>query len=122
MGSERPTQGGHRPAGVARDPLRIGEDPLRYAGNLLMVGGEILTAGGTTGFSPRLCITGILFAVTMMGPGLAYGLGSLMLRLYVDIDRMPEGEPPGTQRHLRGACAHSVTDPWSFRSHKTRNP
>ncbi|XP_063127057.1 solute carrier organic anion transporter family member 2B1 isoform X7 [Rattus norvegicus] len=34
---------------------------------------------------------GILFAITMMGPGLAYGLGSLMLRLYVDIDRMPEG-------------------------------
>ncbi|XP_054368105.1 solute carrier organic anion transporter family member 2B1 isoform X3 [Mirounga angustirostris] len=35
--------------------------------------------------------SGILFAVTMMGPGLAYGLGGLMLRLYVDIDRMPEG-------------------------------
>ncbi|XP_069891103.1 solute carrier organic anion transporter family member 2B1 isoform X2 [Dipodomys merriami] len=34
---------------------------------------------------------GLLFAVTMMGPGMAYGLGSLMLRLYVDIDRMPEG-------------------------------
>ncbi|XP_006875498.1 PREDICTED: solute carrier organic anion transporter family member 2B1 [Chrysochloris asiatica] len=34
---------------------------------------------------------GILFAVTMLGPGLAYGLGGLMLRLYVDIDRMPEG-------------------------------
>ncbi|XP_074257017.1 solute carrier organic anion transporter family member 2B1 isoform X2 [Saimiri boliviensis] len=34
---------------------------------------------------------GILFAVTMMGPGLAFGLGSLMLRLYVDINRMPEG-------------------------------
>ncbi|XP_043337605.1 solute carrier organic anion transporter family member 2B1 isoform X7 [Cervus canadensis] len=34
---------------------------------------------------------GILFAVTMMGPGMSYGLGSLMLRLYVDIDRMPEG-------------------------------
>ncbi|XP_045411419.1 solute carrier organic anion transporter family member 2B1 [Lemur catta] len=34
---------------------------------------------------------GILFALTMMGPGMAYGLGSLMLRLYVDIDRMPEG-------------------------------
>uniref|UniRef100_A0A0P6JDU5 Solute carrier organic anion transporter family member n=2 Tax=Heterocephalus glaber TaxID=10181 RepID=A0A0P6JDU5_HETGA len=34
---------------------------------------------------------GILFAVTLMGPGMAYGLGSLMLRLYVDIDRMPEG-------------------------------
>lgn len=34
---------------------------------------------------------GILFAVTTMGPGVAYGLGSLMLRLYVDIDRMPEG-------------------------------
>ncbi|XP_007939223.1 solute carrier organic anion transporter family member 2B1 [Orycteropus afer afer] len=34
---------------------------------------------------------GILFAVTMLGPGIAYGLGGLMLRLYVDIDRMPEG-------------------------------
>lgn len=34
---------------------------------------------------------GILFGITTMGPGLAYGLGSLMLRLYVDIDRMPEG-------------------------------
>ncbi|XP_036894295.1 solute carrier organic anion transporter family member 2B1 isoform X2 [Sturnira hondurensis] len=34
---------------------------------------------------------GILFAVTMMGPGMAYGLGGLMLRLYVDINRMPEG-------------------------------
>ncbi|XP_017497877.3 solute carrier organic anion transporter family member 2B1 isoform X1 [Manis javanica] len=34
---------------------------------------------------------GILFAMTLMGPGLAYGLGSFMLRLYVDIDRMPEG-------------------------------
>ncbi|XP_036076950.1 solute carrier organic anion transporter family member 2B1 isoform X2 [Rousettus aegyptiacus] len=34
---------------------------------------------------------GILFAVTMMGPGMAYGLGGLILRLYVDIDRMPEG-------------------------------
>ncbi|XP_069327099.1 solute carrier organic anion transporter family member 2B1 [Eulemur rufifrons] len=34
---------------------------------------------------------GILFALTMTGPGMAYGLGSLMLRLYVDIDRMPEG-------------------------------
>lgn len=31
----------------------------------------------------------------MMGPGMAYGLGSLMLRLYVDIDRMPEGESQG---------------------------
>ncbi|NP_001075258.2 solute carrier organic anion transporter family member 2B1 isoform X2 [Equus przewalskii] len=34
---------------------------------------------------------GILFAVTMLGPGMAYGLGGLMLRLYVDINRMPEG-------------------------------
>uniref|UniRef100_A0A8C9DEU8 Solute carrier organic anion transporter family member n=1 Tax=Prolemur simus TaxID=1328070 RepID=A0A8C9DEU8_PROSS len=34
---------------------------------------------------------GVLFALTMTGPGMAYGLGSLMLRLYVDIDRMPEG-------------------------------
>lgn len=72
-----------------------------------MVGGEILTVDGTTGFSPRLCITGILFAITMMGPGLAYGLGSLMLRLYVDIDRMPEGEPLGAQGCLRGPHAHS---------------
>lgn len=51
----------------------------------------MLRPGGTTVFSPRLCIAGILFAVTTMGPGVAYGLGSLMLRLYVDIDRMPEG-------------------------------
>ena len=29
----------------------------------------------------------------MMGPGMAYGLGGLMLSLYVDINRMPEGEP-----------------------------
>ncbi|XP_012501188.1 PREDICTED: solute carrier organic anion transporter family member 2B1 [Propithecus coquereli] len=34
---------------------------------------------------------GILFALTITGPVTAYGLGSLMLRLYVDIDRMPEG-------------------------------
>lgn len=34
---------------------------------------------------------GILFAVTLMGPALAFGLGGIMLRLYVDIDRMPEG-------------------------------
>ncbi|ERE78246.1 solute carrier organic anion transporter family member 2B1-like protein [Cricetulus griseus] len=34
---------------------------------------------------------GILFAATTVGPAMAYGLGSLMLRLYVDIDRMPEG-------------------------------
>ncbi|XP_054432251.1 solute carrier organic anion transporter family member 2B1 isoform X2 [Pteronotus mesoamericanus] len=34
---------------------------------------------------------GMLFAVTMMGPGMAYGLGGLMLSLYVDINRMPEG-------------------------------
>lgn len=34
---------------------------------------------------------GILFAITMLGPGLAYGLGGIMLRLYVDIDRMPPG-------------------------------
>ncbi|XP_074072980.1 solute carrier organic anion transporter family member 2B1 isoform X2 [Macrotis lagotis] len=34
---------------------------------------------------------GILFAATLIGPGMAYGLGGLMLRFYVDIDRMPEG-------------------------------
>lgn len=32
---------------------------------------------------------GVLFAMTMMGPALAYGLGSIMLSFYVDIDRMP---------------------------------
>lgn len=61
--------------------------------DLLMVGREILMAGSAIVPSPRLCIAGILLAITTMGPGLAYGLGSLMLRLYVDIDRMPEGEP-----------------------------
>lgn len=41
----------------------------------------------------------------MMGPGMAYGLGGFILRLYVDIDRMPEGEPqeytgdPRAHRH-----------------------
>lgn len=38
----------------------------------------------------------------MMGPGMAYGLGGLMLRLYVDIDRMPEGEPQGHTAAPRG--------------------
>lgn len=51
----------------------------------------------------KTCIAGILFAVTTVGPGMAYGLGSLMLRLYVDIDRMPEGEPVGYSCTLQGA-------------------
>ncbi|XP_012581191.1 PREDICTED: solute carrier organic anion transporter family member 2B1 [Condylura cristata] len=44
---------------------------------------------------------GVLFAVTMIGPGMAYGLGGLMLSLYVDIDRMPEGGISLTSRDPR---------------------
>ncbi|XP_075054431.1 solute carrier organic anion transporter family member 2B1-like isoform X2 [Mixophyes fleayi] len=35
---------------------------------------------------------GILFAVTVMGPGVAFILGSAMLRYYVDIDKIPASE------------------------------
>ncbi|XP_053564740.1 solute carrier organic anion transporter family member 2B1 isoform X2 [Bombina bombina] len=35
---------------------------------------------------------GILFAVTLMGPGLGFILGSAMLRYYVDIDKIPSDE------------------------------
>ncbi|XP_044142967.1 solute carrier organic anion transporter family member 2B1 isoform X1 [Bufo gargarizans] len=35
---------------------------------------------------------GILFAVTVMGPGVAFILGSAMLRYYVDIDKFPASE------------------------------
>ncbi|KAM4046068.1 solute carrier organic anion transporter family member 2B1 isoform 2-T4 [Anomaloglossus baeobatrachus] len=35
---------------------------------------------------------GILFAVTVMGPGVAFILGSAMLRYYVDIDKLPASE------------------------------
>ncbi|XP_051843065.1 solute carrier organic anion transporter family member 2B1 isoform X2 [Antechinus flavipes] len=35
---------------------------------------------------------GILFAVTLIGPGVAFALGSVMLRFYVDFDRIPEGD------------------------------
>ncbi|XP_056417051.1 solute carrier organic anion transporter family member 2B1 isoform X2 [Hyla sarda] len=35
---------------------------------------------------------GILFAVTVMGPGVAFILGSFMLRYYVDIDKLPSSE------------------------------
>ncbi|XP_069825575.1 solute carrier organic anion transporter family member 2B1 isoform X2 [Dendropsophus ebraccatus] len=35
---------------------------------------------------------GILFAVTVMGPGVAFILGSAMLRYYVDIDKLPADE------------------------------
>ncbi|XP_077307315.1 solute carrier organic anion transporter family member 2B1 isoform X2 [Lithobates pipiens] len=35
---------------------------------------------------------GILFAVTVMGPGVAFILGSAMLRYYVDIDKIPANE------------------------------
>ncbi|KAM5181920.1 solute carrier organic anion transporter family member 2B1-like isoform 1-T2 [Mantella aurantiaca] len=35
---------------------------------------------------------GILFAVTVMGPGVAFILGSAMLRYYVDIDKIPASD------------------------------
>ncbi|XP_073468663.1 solute carrier organic anion transporter family member 2B1 isoform X1 [Aquarana catesbeiana] len=35
---------------------------------------------------------GILFAMTIMGPGVAFILGSAMLRYYVDIDKIPANE------------------------------
>ncbi|XP_068122680.1 solute carrier organic anion transporter family member 2B1 [Hyperolius riggenbachi] len=35
---------------------------------------------------------GILFAVTVMGPGVAFILGSAVLRFYVDIDKIPAGD------------------------------
>ncbi|XP_075448894.1 solute carrier organic anion transporter family member 2B1 isoform X2 [Ascaphus truei] len=35
---------------------------------------------------------GILFAVTVVGPGVAFILGSAMLRYYVDIDKIPANE------------------------------
>lgn len=50
----------------------------------------------------------------MMGPGMAYGLGGLMLRLYVDIDRMPEGEPKEHTVVLGGTqmlASSLITDP-----------
>ncbi|XP_073404605.1 solute carrier organic anion transporter family member 2B1 isoform X2 [Dendrobates tinctorius] len=37
-------------------------------------------------------IASILFAVTVMGPGVAFILGSAMLRYYVDIDKLPASE------------------------------
>lgn len=69
----------------------------------------------------KTCIAGILFAATTIGPGMAYGLGSLMLRLYVDIDRMPEGEPWGIHVPSR-VHTRAVTDCRSYRRRKTRNP
>lgn len=46
--------------------------------------------------------TGILFSVTVIGPGVAFMLGSAMLRFYVDIDKVTEGEC----RHLWRAVHH----------------
>lgn len=39
-----------------------------------------------------LISAGILFSVTVIGPGVAFMLGSAMLRFYVDIDKITEGE------------------------------
>lgn len=41
-----------------------------------------------------LCPTGILFSLTIVGPGVAFMLGSAMLRFYVDIDKVSSGEAP----------------------------
>lgn len=38
------------------------------------------------------CPTGILFSLTVVGPGVAFMLGSAMLRFYVDIDKVSSGE------------------------------
>lgn len=35
---------------------------------------------------------GILFSFTVIGPGVAFMLGSAMLRFYVDIDKVTRGE------------------------------
>ncbi|XP_063806979.1 solute carrier organic anion transporter family member 2B1 [Pseudophryne corroboree] len=46
---------------------------------------------------------GFLFAVTILGPGLAFMLGSAMLRYFVDIDKIPAGEivlTPGDPRWI----------------------
>lgn len=40
------------------------------------------------------CPTGILFSLTIVGPGVAFMLGSAMLRFYVDIDKVSSGEAP----------------------------
>lgn len=114
LGRQRPTQVRQRHS------LRVVTDPLRVDRDLLMTGREMMRAGDARVFSPRCCIAGILFAATTMGPAMAYGMGSLMLRLYVDIDRMPEGEP-GVSTHLQG-CTHSVTYPWSYQDHKSQEP
>ncbi|NXE69562.1 SO2B1 protein, partial [Calcarius ornatus] len=37
---------------------------------------------------------GILFSLTVVGPGVAFMLGSAMLRFYVDIDKVSSGEAP----------------------------
>lgn len=48
--------------------------------------------------SPALLLSpaGILFSVTILGPGVAFMLGSAMLRFYVDIDKVGTGEGVGT--------------------------
>lgn len=44
---------------------------------------------------------GILFSVTVIGPGVAFMLGSAMLRFYVDIDKVTEDEVQLTNRDPR---------------------
>ncbi|XP_039912221.1 solute carrier organic anion transporter family member 2B1 isoform X2 [Hirundo rustica] len=44
---------------------------------------------------------GILFSVTVIGPGVAFMLGSAMLRFYVDIDKVGAAEVPLTNKDPR---------------------
>ncbi|NXO70039.1 SO2B1 protein, partial [Phainopepla nitens] len=44
---------------------------------------------------------GILFSVTVIGPGVAFMLGSAMLRFYVDIDKVSTAEVPLTNKDPR---------------------